>query len=280
VGILYLDKAVDKNAGRYYRIRMIVTGSVRCNQHSTIWAKRTSCSIKPINFVAVASSKEGIHIMESRNAGEIAGAQAVARSTQLLKLVSERDGRGHLVPELVSKSGLTRPTVYRLLGALQAAGLVEQDERGRWHLGAECYVLGTLAAPRFNLEQLAEESLARISDVTGESSFLSIRRGVETVCLVRNEGTYAIRTHVLQAGDRLPLGIASAGIAMLALLSNEEVEAILAAQAVTAKHRFPRLSPKVIQQLVVEARAAGYAVNPGLLLRGSWGVAAVVGNGF
>lgn len=217
--------------------------------------------------------------MESGNAGEIAGAQAVARSTQLLKLVSERDERGHLVPELVSKSGLTRPTVYRLLAALQAAGLVEQDERGRWHLGAECYVLGTLAAPRFNLEQQAEESLARISDVTGESSFLSIRRGVETVCLVRNEGTYAIRTHVLQAGDRLPLGIASAGIAMLALLRDEEVEAILAAQAVTTKRRFPRLSPKVIQQLVVEARVTGYAVNPGLLLRGSWGVAAVVRDG-
>jgi DNA-binding IclR family transcriptional regulator len=39
------------------------------------------------------------------------------------------------------------------------------------------------------------------------------------------------------------------------------------------------LSPRVIQQLVVEARVTGYAVNPGLLLRGSWGVAAVVRDG-
>jgi DNA-binding IclR family transcriptional regulator len=208
--------------------------------------------------------------------GEIAGAQAVTRSLSLLKLVSERTERGHLLAELVAQSGLARPTVYRLLAALQVAGLVEQDKRGRWHLGAECYVLGTLAAPRFNLEQLAKESLARIADATGESAFLSVRRGQETVCLVRHEGTYPIRTHVLQAGDRLPLGIASAGLAFLASLPVAEVEEILAAIASIAKRRYPRFAPKVIQQLVAEARVTGYAVNPGLLLPGSWGVAAVI----
>src|SRR5580698_2479010 len=110
----------------------------------------------------------GVHIMELLNAREITGAQAVTRSMTLLKLVSERDQRGHVLAELVTQSRLTRPTVHRLLMALQAAGLVEQDEHGRWRLGVECYVLGTLAAPRFNLEQLAKESLARLADATGE----------------------------------------------------------------------------------------------------------------
>lgn len=218
----------------------------------------------------------GVHIMELLNAREITGAQAVARSMTLLKLVSERDQRGHVLAELVTQSGLTRPTVHRLLMALQAASLIEQDEHGRWRLGVECYVLGTLAAPRFNLEQLAKESLARLADATGESAFLTVRRGMETVCLVRHEGTYPIRTHVLQAGDRLPLGIASAGIAFLAALPAPEVDEILSALAPIAKRRYPAFSPKVIQQLVSEARAVGYSVNPGLLLPGSWGVAAVV----
>jgi DNA-binding IclR family transcriptional regulator len=196
-----------------------------------------------------------VHIMESMKTSEVAGTQAVARSMRLLKLVSARTERGHLLAELVFQSGLTRPTVYRLLAALQAAGLVEQDERGRWHLGTECYVLGTLAAPRFNLEQLAKESLARIAEATGESAFLSVRRGQETVCLARHEGTYPIRTHALQAGDRLPLGIASAGLALLASLPDPEVDDVLTRLAPIAKRRYPRFSSKVIQQLVAEARS-------------------------
>jgi DNA-binding IclR family transcriptional regulator len=215
--------------------------------------------------------------MESTKATLIGGAQAITRSMQLLKLVSARADRGHLLAELVAQSGLTRPTVYRLLAALQAAGLIEQDdESGRWRLGAESYVLGTLAAPRFNLDQLARDSLVRLSDATGESSFLSIRRGTEAVCLVRQEGTYPIRTHVLQAGDRLPLGLSSAGIAILAALPDAEVEAVLVTVSPGAMRRYPGVSPKDIRQSVAETRAAGYAVNPGRLLVGSWGVAAVV----
>ena len=56
----------------------------------------------------------------------MAGAQVVARTVQLLKLVSKRGG-GRLIADLVTSSGLTRPTVYRLLSALKATGLIEQD---------------------------------------------------------------------------------------------------------------------------------------------------------
>ena len=76
----------------------------------------------------------------------VAGAQAVSRTVQLLKLVSLRGGDS-LIAELAHKSGVTRPTVYRLLAALPATGLVEQDPASeRWYLGPESYVLGTLAA--------------------------------------------------------------------------------------------------------------------------------------
>jgi DNA-binding IclR family transcriptional regulator len=207
----------------------------------------------------------------------INGAQAVARAAQILKLVSRRAERGHLLAEVVLESGLTRPTVYRLLAALQAAGLVEQDSKtNRWHLGAECHVLGTLAARRFNIERLAHDSLLRIAGSTGESAFLSVRRGAESVCLIREEGTYPIRTHVLQAGDRLPLGVGSAGIAMLAGLGDQEIEDLMAQISPHLKRRFANFTPQRVKQFVAQTRAAGYATNKGLLLEGSWGVAAAV----
>jgi len=207
----------------------------------------------------------------------IAGAQVVSRAAQLLKLISERSGGGRLIAELVAKSGLTRPTVYRLLSALEAAGLIEQDAATRrWHLGPEAYVLGTLASSRFNIERLARESLVRIADHTGESAFLSIVRGTESVCLLREEGTYPIRTHVLQAGDRLPLGVGSAGLAMLSAFPDEEVDAAIDTNTDQIKTRFPAYSPKLIKQFVAETRISGFAVNRGLILTGSWGLAAAV----
>jgi DNA-binding IclR family transcriptional regulator len=207
----------------------------------------------------------------------IAGAQVVARVAQLLKLVGERSAAGRPIAELVSMSGLTRPTVYRLLAALEATGLIEQDKESRlWHLGPEAYVLGTLAANRFNIERMANTALIRIADQTGESAFLSIPRGMECVCLHREEGTYPIRTHVLQAGDRLPLGVGSAGLAILAAMPDQKVEEAIKANRDQIKQRFPNYTPKLLHQLVAETRKAGYSVNKGLILPGSWGIAAAV----
>jgi DNA-binding IclR family transcriptional regulator len=210
-------------------------------------------------------------------AGElIAGAQVVARAVQLLKLVSERGG-GRSVCELVAKSGFTRPTTYRLLSALQSSGLIEQDAATkRWYLGPESYVLGTLAARRFNIERLARDFLMRLANETGESAFLSIRRGSQCVCLLREEGTYPIRTHVLQPGDRFPLGVGSAGLAILAASGDAEITTLLEANRDELARRYPSFSTKLIKQFVVETREAGYAINRGLLLTGSWGLAAVV----
>jgi DNA-binding IclR family transcriptional regulator len=207
----------------------------------------------------------------------VMGAQVVARAVHLLKLVGERTEGGWLIAELVSKSSLTRPTVYRLLSALEAAGLIEQDANNRrWHLGTETYVLGLLAAGRFNIERIAHPAVIRIADQTGESAFLSIRRGAEAVCLIREEGTYPIRTHVLQAGDRHPLGVGSASLAMLAALPDLEVEDAIKESRELLKERYPKYSQKLIRQFVAETRQAGYSVNRGLLLGGSWGVAASI----
>jgi DNA-binding IclR family transcriptional regulator len=160
---------------------------------------------------------------------------------------------------------------------LEAPGLIEQDVHNRrWHLGTETYVLGLLAAGRFNIERIAHPAVIRIADQTGESAFLSIRRGAEAVCLIREEGTYPIRTHVLQAGDRHPLGVGSASLAILAALPDLEVEDAIKESRELLKERYPKYSPKLIRQFVAETRQAGYSINRGLLLAGSWGVAASV----
>ena len=58
----------------------------------------------------------------------------------------------------------------------------------------------------------------RLAVRTEESAFLSVRRGDETVCLIREDGAFPIRSFVLSEGVRFPLGVASAGLAILAAL--------------------------------------------------------------
>ena len=56
----------------------------------------------------------------------VQGAQVVSRAAALLRIVGQKPEGSPLV-ELVRDSGLTRPTVHRLLSSLAAEGLLDQD---------------------------------------------------------------------------------------------------------------------------------------------------------
>ena len=64
----------------------------------------------------------------------VQGAQVVARVAGLLRLVG-RSAEGMPLAGLVRESGLTRPTVHRLLASLAAEGLLDHDQvTGNWVL--------------------------------------------------------------------------------------------------------------------------------------------------
>jgi DNA-binding IclR family transcriptional regulator len=177
----------------------------------------------------------------------------------------------------VRASGLTRPTVHRLLTSLAAEGLLDHDARtGNWVLGPEVLLLGSVASARFPLEDVARPSLRRLAEETGESSFFSIRRGQETVCLLREEGSFPVRSFVLHEGVRFPLGVASAGTAIMAFLPEDEQEQILAAWEDHAGRFADAHTAAVVRANLKRTREAGYSVNPGLVLEGSWGMGAAV----
>ena len=203
---------------------------------------------------------------------QVGGTQSIERATELLHLVGCAGDTGARLSELVKESGLAKPTARRLLLALVNAGLLDQDkESRRYYLGPETFVLGRFAQSRFGILPVALSSLVRLSIATGDSAFLSIQHGSHALCLHREEGTYPIRVQVLKAGDRHPLGVGAGSLALLAALSDAEVEWSLKANADELSHKYPtNYSPERLRELVAEAREKGHAFNPGLLLTGSW----------
>ena len=207
---------------------------------------------------------------------QVQGAQVIRRVGRVLRVVSEHAPGGVSTTEVAQQTGLTRPTTHRLLTSLAAEGFLDLDNsHGRWFLGPELYLMGALAAERHNISDFAQSSVELLARETGESAFLSARQGYETICLLREEGNFPVRSFVLHEGVRFPLGVASAGLAILSFLSSAEAEAYLARDLLKADWGASH-AISAVRQRIVETRQHGYAVNPGLIVEGSWGMGAAV----
>lgn len=221
------------------------------------------------------------HIVDHKDEGraQIGGAQVIARASLILRLLAQAEPQGLSLGKVAAQAALTKPTARRILRALIESGLVQQDMSDKeYHLGFELYALGLAAQTRFGVQHYAGPSLMRLADWTGDAAFLTVRRGTHTLCLVREEGAFPIRSHVLQAGDRHVFGVGAAAIAMLGAMPAAEADALIAACADRLEAAYPRLSADKVRALVADAREAGYGLNPGLVFEGSWGVAVALRN--
>lgn len=204
---------------------------------------------------------------------EVSGTQSLDRAVGLLRLVASSTGRGARLADLIGQSNFSKPTGHRLLRALERLGLVEQDRATRlYHLGPEAFVVGALAAERFGVHRAALPSLARIASASEDTAFLSVRRDWHAVCLHREEGPFPIRSHVLKAGDRHPLGVGAGSLAILAALPDAEAEAMIEASAGEIASHYTDFSPAMLRDLAKQTRVRGFALNPGLVMAGSWGI--------
>ncbi|MGN5237489.1 MULTISPECIES: IclR family transcriptional regulator domain-containing protein [unclassified Rhodococcus (in: high G+C Gram-positive bacteria)] len=202
--------------------------------------------------------------------------QMVGRVAVLLRAVAAHEPDGVSTSDLARETELARPTVHRILATLTDEGLIDRHrDNGRWTLGPELYLLGSLAAARYDITGLAGNILRDLARDTGESAFLSARRGDETVCLAVEEGSFPLRSHVLHVGIRFPLGVASAGLAILAHLPDRDVEEYLSRTDLAADWG-PDHARGDIEERVAATRLAGYSVNPALIVEGSWGMGAAV----
>jgi DNA-binding IclR family transcriptional regulator len=203
-------------------------------------------------------------------------ANVVARVGAVLRAVAAAEPTGASTTELGRRAGLARPTAHRLLVALAEEGLVSRDQQsGRWALGPELYLLGVGAADRYDVTEHAREVVARLARETGESAFLSVRRGDETVCVLAEEGSFPVRSHVLHVGIRFPLGVASAGLAILSHLPSADIDAYFSRVAPESAWGQEH-SEHAIRARIEVTRRVGYSVNPALIVEGSWGMGAAV----
>ena len=158
--------------------------------------------------------------------------QSISRPTAILEALAAASSDGLRMTDVMHATGLGKATVHRLLAGLAAHRLVDQDsESARFFLGARILSWAVTAGDRFGLARLTEPAMARLAQTTLDTIYLTARSGDEAVCLNRREGLHPIKTLTLNVGDRRPLGVSAGGLALLAFLSDSEVERILLLQS-------------------------------------------------
>ncbi|MDQ1307698.1 MAG: hypothetical protein QG671_3531 [Actinomycetota bacterium] len=130
----------------------------------------------------------------------------------------------HPLSELVIRTGIPRPTAYRLATALERLGYLERDPAGRFGVGPR---IGELAAGSGEdwLVSIATPILTGLRDVTAESAQLYRRRGEERLCVASVERAMGLRDSV-PAGTSLPMTAGSAAQVLLAWSASDTLEQV------------------------------------------------------
>jgi len=189
------------------------------------------------------------------------GTQAIVRATRILKEIGTGSRRGLRIVDLCERLDIERPTIHRILSSLVAEGFVVRDDSKRYLLGEQIYRLGLIAAGRINLRDICESMLTRVAAATGDTVFLAVRQSDDVLVIDRRIGTTPARVMPLDVGMPRPLGVGATGLAILATLSEAEVDEFIGRNM--QRLREHGLRPERLPQQILRARRNGFAYSRG-----------------
>jgi DNA-binding IclR family transcriptional regulator len=153
-----------------------------------------------------------------------------------------------------------KSSVSRWLRAMAEAGfLVREASSGRYRLSMDLAALGELTRQATSLQRLARPRLEALANETGETSNLVILDRGAAVNVEVVQSPHPVK-HVGVLGRRLPLHATAAGKVLLAWLSPEDLQRLLAAPLPRFTSRTICASDRLEEELD-RVRARGYATG-------------------
>jgi len=194
----------------------------------------------------------------------LTGTRAVVRAITVLKALG-RSTSSYGVTELGAATGLSKATVFRLLGALENEGMVAREgSSGAYRLGPQVISLGASALSTTDLRAIAHDELVRLTEESGESATLEILTDADVVVLDEVQGRFLSGASA-EIGRSWPAHATSTGKLLMAF-----------ADRMPALPRLTRFAPRTIttrtglEREMGRIRRHGYAIavdelEPGLV---------------
>ena len=182
------------------------------------------------------------------------------RAFALLEHVARARGAVSL-QEITDAAQLPKPTVYRMLGVLEDAGLIAREPDGR-------RVVAGPRLARFAHDVMLNEAvraprhaiLKRLAEDVGETVNLTMLDRGEVVYLDRVETEWPLRM-TLQPGSRVPLHCTASGKLLLALLPPARRRRIVAELALTPFTHHTIVDRRRLDTELAAIRRAGLATD-------------------
>ncbi|MFJ4192497.1 IclR family transcriptional regulator [Pseudomonas sp. NPDC089534] len=147
------------------------------------------------------------------------GIQVIARSSAIMRALGAQP-QGLSLAAIAQATGLPRSTVQRIIGALEAEGLVEGLPGSGYRLGP---ALGQLIHHAHgDIISVARESLEQLGETLGETVVLSCIRGKQTNVIIRAISEQELRV-VIPLGRSLPMHATADGKVLLSTLSDDAI---------------------------------------------------------
>jgi len=203
------------------------------------------------------------------------GAGALHKAIDVLDAVAA--SRGSLtIADLAVQLNLPRPTIHRIVRALESRGLLRTDRQGgRVGLGYHLFEFAHQAWSDIDLRGAAKDSLERLRDLYGEVAVLGIRSGHQFVFVDRRESRFDVRP-AAAVGQTEPLTSSALGLAVLSALDIEEMSGFSEEIAAVAGIGDQQNQIWRFQAAMRLSSARGYAVKMPLGTDGIASVAAPV----
>ena len=179
------------------------------------------------------------------------------------------------VTELGARLGLAKPTVHGLLRTLEQSGLVSQDvATGRYSLGPRVLQLGNAYLAGSELRARSMLRAGALARQVDEAVWVSVLVD-DAVMVVHHEFRPDDAVQILEVGATIPWHACALGHAMVAVLPDVDVDALLT-QPLRALTGRTRTSPEALRKALGTVLDKGFAVENQEANVGDGGIAAAI----
>lgn len=185
------------------------------------------------------------------------------------------------VSALARQLDMPKSTIQRSLETLAEVGWIKastsQGTRRTWEPTLRLFTLSRAFSSVDRTSRAALPHMRALRDDTGETIHLMVPEGDTVVLIERLDSTKSLRT-VRPLGMQAPLHVASNGKAVLAQLTDAQIDAYLQ-RPIRSWTRQTKNDKDAIRRDIALIRRVGYAVSEGELDDGVHAVAAVIRDG-
>lgn len=185
------------------------------------------------------------------------GIEVLNRAVDLLTAFTTGPGSVLSLAEIARRTGLPKPTLHRLLAALDGLGLVEKTAAG-YQLGIRLFELGEHVPRKHKLREAALPFMQDLFEASHDTVHLAVLDGTDVVYLERIRGHRPINV-ASRVGGRLPAYCTGVGKAMLAFAPEAAMKVL--AMPLTQRTPYTITDHRLLAQELERIRETGVSYD-------------------